>query len=80
MYETYVKPNSVLEINIISPVRDAVKQGLSQEAMDSGEETLAGIFDACQKACFVLMLDTWKRYLASENYSTMMIKLSQISF
>jgi len=51
-------------------VRDAVKQALSPESLEAGDEGLLTVFDACQKACFVLMLDTWKRFLLSEVYSS----------
>ena len=78
LYDTYVRSDSPLEINIISPVRDAVKQALSPESLEAGDEGLLTVFDACQKACFVLMLDTWKRFLLSEVYTTMMLKLSRM--
>jgi hypothetical protein len=80
LFETYVKSNSPLEINIISPVRDAVKQALSAESLEAGDEGLTTVFDACQKACFVLMLDTWKRFLVSDIYTSMMLKLSKFAF
>jgi len=61
-------------------VRDAVQQALSPETLEAGEEGLLTVFDACQKACFVLMMDTWKRFVSSDIYSAMMVKLRELSF
>lgn len=57
-----------------------MQQALSPETLEAGEEGLLTVFDACQKACFVLMMDTWKRFVSSDIYSAMMVKLRELSF